>query len=491
LIQYRNERGQNRYKLGDAASLTFKDATKAATIKFGEIAAGKDPQAEVNAAREKPKHTLGAVAKLFLADGRGSKGKPLGRNTMKLYNSVFKNHLGTLARMQVDEIGRKDISEKIISLERTVSGHVANHTKSFISSVYKWGAHNGIITVSNPVTGTFKADAGESCARVLSYDELGLIWRACEDLAASPLRFRGNAWGAGAPTPANSIRADDTLLTRTQAARQSGMHKSILWSAMKASELKAEGTRRGLQVEDHPIKVKQGYHRNTYLISAKELERFTTSRLGQMRSPQAEHSAVVRLLMLIGGRYSEIGALRRSEIDLEKGTLHIKGKETEDRRGTKNRHDLKLPLPQMAIDILRAFNPRPGRDLIFGDGPKGLVNNSRLKDNLDAHIAKLNGGKPLAPWRHHDLRHSISTLMNEQGIDPRIVETIVNHTGGFGIGEQRIGGHKAGIAGRYNHAEYRDPVTLALDWWSKKIRAVADGATEQPDSNVVAFKGIA
>ena len=102
----------------------------------------------------------------------------------------------------------------------------------------------------------------------------------------------------------------------------------------------------------------------------------------------------------------------------------------------------------------------------------------------------MNGGKPLAPWRHHDLRHSIATLMNEQGIDSRIVETIVNHTGGFGIGE-RTGGHKAGIAGRYNHAEYRDPVTLALDWWSKKIRAVADGAVEQPDSNVVAFKGVA
>src|SRR5215468_10284077 len=69
ILQYRNKRGlQSRYKLGDGASLTFKDATKAATIVFGEIAAGKDPQAEVNAAREKPKRTLGAVAKLFLED---------------------------------------------------------------------------------------------------------------------------------------------------------------------------------------------------------------------------------------------------------------------------------------------------------------------------------------------------------------------------------------------------------------------------------------
>src|SRR5262249_19250281 len=161
----------------------------------------------------------------------------------------------------------------------------------------------------------------------------------------------------------------------------------------------------------------------------------------------------VLLLMLIGGRYDEIAALRRSEIDLVKRTLHIRGKETEDKRGTKNRKDLKLPLPQWAVDILRQFPQRPSRDLIFGGGPRGLVNNSRLKDNLDAHIAKLNGGRPIAPWRHHDLRHSISTHMNEAGIDHRVVETIISHVGGFGLNGEHIGGHKRGIAGRYNHAE--------------------------------------
>jgi hypothetical protein len=307
IIQYRNKRGlQSRYTLGKAAALDLKAATKSATIRFGEIAAGKDPQAEVNAAREKPKRTLGAVAKLFLEDGTGTRGRKLGRNTMRVYHGVFDNHLGALAKKQVDEIDGKDIAEKTTSLERTISGHVANHTRSFISSVYSWGRSHGIITVPNPVTGTWKADVPESCARALSYDELGAIWRACGDLAAAPVTYRGNAWGAGAPTPANSIRAGETLLTRTEAARQSGLHKSILWKAIKAGELEVHGTRRDLGVEDHPLKVKQGYHRNTYLISANELERFASSRLGLMRSPEAEYSAVVRLLMLIGGRYSEI-----------------------------------------------------------------------------------------------------------------------------------------------------------------------------------------
>jgi integrase len=493
LIQYRNKRGlQHRYKLGVAAALSLKEATTAATIAFGDIARGQDPQADLTATREKPKHTLGAIARQFLDDGTGYKGKRLSPKTLKMYGSIFKNHLGALAKMQVDEIDCKDISEKTTLLNSSVSAHIANHTKAFIGSCYRWGRSRGIITVPSPVSGTWTAELPESRARSLSYEELGAIWRACEDLAASPERYKGNAWGANMPDPANSVRADDALLTRTEAARQSGFDKSILWRAIQEGDLKVEGTRRDLQIEDHPLKIRQGYHRRTLLISQKELERFTASRLGMMRSPQAEYAAIIRLLMLLGGRYSEIAELRWSEIDLDKGLLHIKGKGTDDRRGTKNKRDLKLPIPAMAVDILKNIKPRPGRDFIFGDGPRGLLNNSRHKDELDDCIAKTNGGKALAPWRHHDLRHSLTTLMNEQGIDPRIVETIVNHRGGIPlVGGERTVGHKAGIAGKYNHAEYRDPVTLALDWWSRKIRAVADGATEQPDSNVVVFKGIA
>ena len=95
-----------------------------------------------------------------------------------------------------------------------------------------------------------------------------------------------------------------------------------------------------------------------------------------------------------------------------------------------------------------------------------------MKELLDARIAEAEGA-PLEPWRNHDLRHSLSTHMNDMGIDSRVVETIVNHWSG----------HRRGIAGRYNHAQYEKPVKQALEAWAQTIRNVADGV--EPSANVI------
>jgi hypothetical protein len=63
--------------------------------------------------------------------------------------------------------------------------------------------------------------------------------------------------------------------------------------------------------------------------------------------------------------------------------------------------------------------------------------------------------------------------MNEMGIDSRVVETITNHRGG----------HRKGIAGRYNHALYEKQVKQALEAWAQTVRNVADGV--EPGTNVV------
>jgi integrase len=268
------------------------------------------------------------------------------------------------------------------------------------------------------------------------------------------------------------------LLTVLEAGRQFGFPKSIVWRAIKAGDLKAK-VRGDLPREhpaNHPTKIKQGQgHRKDYLIEAAEMERFINSRVDQMGSPRAEYAAIVRLAMLFGCRYSEIGALRRSELDLEKGILHIKGKRTEERRGTKNKRDLVLPLPPMAIDIIKSIPHRPDRDLLFGVGKNGLT--TRFTKDLNARIAKIDG-QPIKPWRNHDLRHSLTTHLNEMGFDFRIAETITNHRSG----------HLKGMAGRYNHATYKDPVYRALEEWARVIRNAADRVVEaEPAANIVAF----
>jgi hypothetical protein len=46
--------------------------------------------------------------------------------------------------------------------------------------------------------------------------------------------------------------------------------------------------------------------------------------------------------------------------------------------------------------------------------------------------------------------------MHELGVEPHIVEAVLNH----------ISGHKAGVAGTYNHALYASPKRAALALWA-------------------------
>ena len=95
----------------------------------------------------------------------------------------------------------------------------------------------------------------------------------------------------------------------------------------------------------------------------------------------------------------------------------------------------------------------------------------RCKAALDKRIAERRG-KPLEPWRLHDLRHTFVTTVNELGFAaPHVTEAMVNH----------ISGHKSGIAGRYDHAQYLKQRCEALDKWGAYLTGVVAGPlTPQP-----------
>ena len=75
---------------------------------------------------------------------------------------------------------------------------------------------------------------------------------------------------------------------------------------------------------------------------------------------------IVRLLMLTGARRDEIGGLRWSEIDVDRGILNIPGGER-----TKNHHPLNLVLPEAALSIVRSVpkRGRPRSAVRRGEGP--------------------------------------------------------------------------------------------------------------------------
>lgn len=61
----------------------------------------------------------------------------------------------------------------------------------------------------------------------------------------------------------------------------------------------------------------------------------------------------------------------------------------------------------------------------------GFSKAKRLLDREVASLRHLSGLPPLPSWTLHDLRRTMVTVMNEQlGIQPHVVEAVVNHTSG-------------------------------------------------------------
>jgi integrase len=168
--------------------------------------------------------------------------------------------------------------------------------------------------------------------------------------------------------------------------------------------------------------------------------------------PDGDYGAIVKLLILSGQRANEIALLRWSEIDLKRGTITL------PRHRTKNRREHVIPLSPPMRDILEAQEQRDGRDLVFGVGEGGFSGWSRAKARLD-EVATI------TPWIIHDIRRSVATGMAAIGIQPHIIEAVLNH----------ISGHKAGVAGIYNRNTYEAEKALALSRWAEHAMAVVEG----------------
>ncbi len=132
---------------------------------------------------------------------------------------------------------------------------------------------------------------------------------------------------------------------------------------------------------------------------------------------------IVKLLLLTGCRREEIGALKWSEVDLDTSLMTIPGTRT------KNHRTLELTLPEVAIDILRSVPRQDDRDFVFGRFGGAFSGWSALKLRLDSRIVMATG-KPLAPWRLHDLRRTMRTGLSKIGVRPHIAELVINHVKG-------------------------------------------------------------
>ena len=174
------------------------------------------------------------------------------------------------------------------------------------------------------------------------------------------------------------------------------------------------------------------------------------------------YGRIVKLLTLTGARREEVGAMTLSELDLDAGTWTIPAARA------KNGREHVLPLSPAALAIIGEVERVPGRAHLFGgEVDRGFQRWSAAKRELDKRAG-------VTGWTVHDLRRTAATRMADLGIQPHIVEAVLNHQSG----------HKRGPAGVYNRSTYTAEAKTALERWAAHVLALVAGRAD----NVVTLR---
>ena len=136
--------------------------------------------------------------------------------------------------------------------------------------------------------------------------------------------------------------------------------------------------------------------------------------------------------MLTGQRRGEVAGMRRDEIDLDKALWSMPGTRT------KNGRPHVIPLCNQAVAILRGMTQVESDYVFTATADRAITAFVKVKKRLDLRM-------PATPaWTLHDIRRTCATGMADIGIQPHIIEAVLNH----------VSGHRAGVAGVYNRAAY-------------------------------------
>jgi integrase len=171
-----------------------------------------------------------------------------------------------------------------------------------------------------------------------------------------------------------------------------------------------------------------------------------------------DYPKIMRLLLLTGMRREEAGGLRWSEVIFDKRQIELPAERC------KNGLPHLVPLPELAVELLKSIPRRAGRDAVFGNSRSGggFSGWSACKKRLDVKL-----GNSVRSWRLHDARRTFSTHMNEHGLaKPHIIDCCLGHVSGEA---------KKGVAGTYNRAVYLAERRQALDVWADFVLAQATG----------------
>ncbi|MEQ5318338.1 integrase arm-type DNA-binding domain-containing protein [Providencia vermicola] len=186
-------------------------------------------------------------------------------------------------------------------------------------------------------------------------------------------------------------------------------------------------------------------------LSVSELPEFLSS-IDKYMGSQIVRVAL-RVLILTGVRPGELRKAEWSEINFDTKVWEIPAEKMKMRRP----HI--VPLSEQVIDLLKQIHPISGNyQYIF---PSRTDYRKHISDMaLNTMIRRMGyGGRATG----HGFRHTMSTILHEQGYNTAWIETQLAHV------------DKNSIRGTYNHAQYIDGRREMLQWYADYMGALENG----------------
>jgi integrase len=179
------------------------------------------------------------------------------------------------------------------------------------------------------------------------------------------------------------------------------------------------------------------------------------------KSFSRENELAVRLLLLLGVRKMELLAAPWSEFDLDGAVWRLPAART------KTEIDIQIPLPAIAVEMLRELNTLScGSAFVFPRrGGLGGRDKPMAASTLNIALAAL--PHDLEPFTIHDFRRTVRTQLAALNIPPHICERCLNH---------KI----PGVAGVYDRFDYFEERKAALNAWAAVVADLENGSKVVP-----------
>ncbi|WP_419828924.1 tyrosine-type recombinase/integrase [Methylobacterium sp.] len=176
-VRYRHGGRTRKLTLGAYPALDLVKARTEGRAALQSVSLGQDPIAERKVAVPLPTRDLiGSVIDSFIERHVKPRNRP--RTAEETIRILRTKVLPVWDGRKIQDIGRRDVIELLDRIVDAGTPVAANRTLAALSKLFNWAADRGVID-ANPCV-RIKAPAAETSRdRVLSDDELRLLWRAC------------------------------------------------------------------------------------------------------------------------------------------------------------------------------------------------------------------------------------------------------------------------------------------------------------------------